>query len=268
MESPIKWVGGKRNIRKLLVSMMPEHMQYVEVFGGAGWVLFEKPKSKLEIFNDLNGDLINFYKVVQNSEKCQQMIDKFSILPKSRELFDSYKIEIDNETNDINKAVMFYYLLKLTFGGDLINPRYTIANDGRKGINYDKIPDEFWKLHKRLQDVYIENKDYKYIINKYDRKDGNVVFYLDPPYLDTFGYKTDKFTYENYKEMKELLDKVNGKWILTCNDKPELRKLFSDNYIFDNKVHYSISGSSEACKDYNELIITNYNTQYVANKVS
>jgi DNA adenine methylase len=64
VDSPIKWVGGKRNLRKLIVGIMPSHFQYVEVFGGAGWVLLYKSPSKLEILNDLNGDLINFYKVI------------------------------------------------------------------------------------------------------------------------------------------------------------------------------------------------------------
>lgn len=258
MDSPIKWVGGKRNLRKKLISIMPEHMQYTEVFGGAAWVLLDKPKSKLEIFNDINGDLINFYRVIQSKLKCELLINKINMLPKSREIFDSFKTKIESETNEINKALMFYYLLKLTFGGDLINPRYTIPNDGRKNINYDKIPEEFWALHERLKDVYIENKDFEYIITKYDRKDGNVLFYLDPPYLDTFGYQTKKFTYENYKNMKLLLNNINGKFIITCNDKFELRELFKDNYIIDNQVHYSLSGSSDACKEYGELIITNY----------
>lgn len=258
MNSPIKWVGGKRNLRKLLVSIMPNHFQYVEVFGGAAWVLLGKQKSKLEILNDINGDLINFYKVIQDKDKCDLLINKLNYLPKSRELFNDFKIEMESETNEVNKATMFYYLLKLTFGGDLINPRYTIPNDGRKNINYDKIPEEFWALHERLKDVYIENKNFEYIITKYDRKDGKVLFYLDPPYLDTFGYQSKKFTYEDYRKMKELLNNIKGQFIITCNDKPELRELFKDNQILDNKVHYSLSGASDACKEYGELIITNY----------
>lgn len=56
INSPIKWVGGKKNLRKEIVSLMPKHMQYVEVFCGAIWVLLEKEPSKLEIINDINGD--------------------------------------------------------------------------------------------------------------------------------------------------------------------------------------------------------------------
>ena len=129
-----------------------------------------------------------------------------------------------------------------------------------KNINYDRFPNEFLELHERLKNVYIEKADYKYILEKYDRKDGKGLFYLDPPYLDTteVNYGT-KFDISEYKIMRDMLSSINNKFILTCNDKPELRDVFKDFYIDDKDVHYSVSGTSSANKKYGELIITNYN---------
>ena len=264
MNSPIKWVGGKRNIRKTLVEMMPYQMQYVEVFGGAGWVMLHKEKSKLEVFNDMNGDLINFYKVVKDNEKCEKLITELSLTLKSRELFEEWDslnfIEVEN-LDEIERAARFYFMLKMAFGGRINRNKNTfcISNDGRKQLNYENLPEEFWMLHERLQDVFIERNDFEYILKKYDRKDGDVIFYLDPPYLETteddYGMT---FNIESFNRLKKSLDSVNGKWLLTCNDKPELRELFSDNYILDHEVHWSISAKGENMKKYGELIISNY----------
>lgn len=240
---------------------MPQHTQYCEVFAGALWVMLEKPLSKLEIINDINNDLINFYKVIQNKEKCNELINRLYFIPKSREIFDEYDIKIKNKSykDDIDHALMFYYLLKLVFGGrfDRVKKSFCIPNDGRKNINYDKFPDDFLELHERLKDVFIEKQDYKYILDKYDREDG--LFFLDPPYLDTTEHNYGvNFDIKEYTTLRNKLIKLKGKWILTCNDNIELRNLFSTFNIQNNEVHYSVSGSSEACKRYNELIITNY----------
>jgi len=264
MNSPIKWVGGKRNIKKTLVKMLHEHMQYVEVFGGAGWVLLEKEKSKLEIFNDINGDLINFYKVVKDKEKCEILINELKLTLKSRQLFEEWdsltKVELE-KLNEIERAARFYFMLKMAFGGRVNRKKNTfcISNDGRKQLNYDNIPKEFLLLHERLQNVFIERKDFEYILKKYDRKDGDVVFYLDPPYLETteddYGIS---FSLDTYKRLKQSLDNVKGKWILTCNDRKELRELFEDYRISDHEVHWSICAKGENMKKYGELIISNY----------
>ncbi len=66
VRSPIKWAGGKSRVRDTIIAMLPKHDCYVEVFGGAGWVLFGKEPSRVEVFNDIDGDIVNFFEVVKN----------------------------------------------------------------------------------------------------------------------------------------------------------------------------------------------------------
>ncbi|WP_185732764.1 DNA adenine methylase [Clostridium tagluense] len=272
MNSPIKWVGGKRNIKKLLVSLLPNNYQYVEVFGGAGWVLLDKEPSKIEVLNDINSDLINFYKVVKDKSKCDKLIEDLQTTLKSRELFNEYDLiyQTKQYESDIQQAKIFYYLLKLSFGGRINRNKnsFAIRNDGIKMINYDKFMAEFLELNERLQNVFIENADWEYILNKYDRKDGKGIFFLDPPYLETTedDYNTT-WNIESYVKLHSKLSNLKDRFILTCNDKPQLRELFKEFNIMDNQVHYSVCGTSDACKKYSELIITNYKIEDIS-KVS
>lgn len=260
MNSPIKWVGGKKNLRKDIVEIMPEHTQYVEVFAGALWVMLEKEPSKIEIINDINGDLISFYKVIKDEEKLKQLINNLYFLPKSREIFETFDIFLEKqreEMSEIDRATMFYYLLKLVYGGrfDRKKKSFCVSNDGRKMINYDKFPEEFLELHERMKNVFVERKDYTYILNKYDREDA--LFFLDPPYLDTTEHNYGViFGIDEYKTLIEKLKKLKGKFILTCNDKPQLRELLDEFYINDIEVFYSVG--SKKRRNFKELIVTNY----------
>lgn len=163
--------------------------------------------------------------------------------------------------DEVERAKVFYYLLKLVYGGrfDRKKKSFCVSDDGRKQINYDKFPEEFIQLHNRLKDVYIEKQDYKYILDKYDRKDGDCVFYLDPPYLETTenNYRVN-FGIQDYIILQEKLSNLKSKFILTCNDKPELRMLFRDFNIKDNEVYYSVCSNDKGRKNYSELIVTNY----------
>lgn len=253
VQSPIKWIGGKSNLSKKIVRMMPKHHTYVEPFGGVGWVLFKKDKSKVEILNDINGELINFYRVIKTlpDEFCTE----FELLPKSRELFNDYVAEDISKLTELDRAVRFYYLLMLNFGGRFNRFTFSIRNDGIKQINFDKLPMNIRMAHKRLQDVYIENSSYEEIIRKWDKKD--TLFFLDPPYLDTTEKDyTEIFIKEDYERLYINLKDIKGKFILTVADTDFVRELFKDFILNDTDVFYSIS--KEKKRDHKELNISNF----------
>lgn len=88
MKAPICWLGGKSRLRNKIIQCLPEHTCYVEVFGGAGWVLFGKEPSKVEVYNDIDGELVNFFRVIKNCHKA--FVQTFDWILVSRKLFKDF----------------------------------------------------------------------------------------------------------------------------------------------------------------------------------
>lgn len=116
MDSPLTYVGGKSKLSAEIISLIPDHKIYCEVFAGAGWVFFRKDPSKSEVLNDLDSDLISFYRVLQNH--LEEFLKQFKWLLQSREQFEDWKSQLDGRgLTDIQKAARYYYLQRLCFGG-------------------------------------------------------------------------------------------------------------------------------------------------------
>ena len=116
MNSFIPWIGGKKLLRKEILSRFPKEQpsRYIEVFGGAGWVLFAKEQygKQLEVYNDLNGDLVNLYRCVKYH--AQEVQRECEFLLNSREIFINYKEQMNiNGLTDIQRAARFLYLIKV-----------------------------------------------------------------------------------------------------------------------------------------------------------
>ena len=115
MNSFLAWIGGKRILAKTIISMMPEHHCYVEVFGGAGWVLFRKKPSGVEVWNDLNSDLVNLFRIVRN--KLHVFKRRQYFLLSSREEYCAFQkaIKTGEFKDDVDRAIAFYYCIKKLF---------------------------------------------------------------------------------------------------------------------------------------------------------
>jgi len=257
MNSPIKWMGGKYRLRKQIVNLMPEHICYCEGFGGAGWVLFEKEISKVEVYNDINGELINFFKVVKN--KSDEFIKAFDYILISRDIFEEFK-NIDISTlNDIDRAIRFYYLIHLSFGSRMknfvINPT-RVAGQGKKIL--ENLEEDIKKVRKKLINTIIENRDFEQVIKSYDRD--STLFYLDPPYYELTDYESQgssTFNKQDHIRLNKNLHNIKGNFLLSINDHPEVRKLYKDYYMIGIDVKYSVckTDNTSNCK---ELLIANY----------
>ncbi|WP_166462425.1 DNA adenine methylase [Psychrobacillus vulpis] len=264
MRSPIKWVGGKYKLAKHLVSIIPPHEGYVEVFGGAGWVLFAKPTSKWEVLNDLDNNLFNFWHVIRNQK--EEFIKSFQYEIISRTSFNNYKqIYKSNSYKDsIEKAHILYYLLEAGIGASLPDgggSGFGAAKD-RSRLRLDKLPDDIEKAYDRLINVTIECKDFREIIKFYDSH--TTFFYLDPPYRNTrrTSYPVGNFTDKDYEDLYLLCKDIKGKFLLTLNNDPFIQSLFSEFTILDKRVYYNVSTSNKGRGDFSELIILNYSQCY------
>lgn len=256
MNSPIKWVGSKRQLKKDLVYIIPEHICYVEPFFGGGSVYFEKEPSKVEVINDYDSNLINFFEVLRtNKEELLHRIDNSLI---SRELFLQYRQSKWNELDNIERAFRFFYITKCSFGGlfrfnqsgECNSPFAGNPDPKAKSSLYSNNTNKILgQAHKRLQNAIIENDDYKVIVQRYDRE--TTLFFFDPPYDTDYSYGV-KF---NYDELLHICRNVKGKFILTLNE--EMRGKFSEFNIIDKEVNYSVTCKAGDNKK-GEIIITNF----------
>src|SRR5437667_5939067 len=183
INSPFKWVGGKSRLRKHIINLLPQHTCYVEPFAGAAWVLFGKPPSDVEVLNDIDQELISFFRVVR--EKPEELIASFEWELVSRAEFERFA-ELDPlQLTDVQRAHRFYYLIMAGWGGELNYPRFaTSITDGGHGNRLigalKTLRQRLEPIHERLRTVIIENLDWRECIERYDR--ASTVMYIDPPY--------------------------------------------------------------------------------------
>ncbi|MBU3146619.1 DNA adenine methylase [Clostridium sp. CF012] len=258
MKSPIIWMGGKSKLVNTIVPMIPEHKTYIEPFGGAGWILFGKEPtvSKLEVLNDFDCNLINFWDVVKNNHA--ELIKSFDYTLVSRKVFERYKekYKLNNYKDNIERAHIFYYLLKAGFAGKMTGNSFGTGKGKLNGLRLDKLENDINNAYERLKNVTIENKSFEDLFRIYDGK--QTYYFLDPPYRKTAQYPVGKFTDEQYSLLAECCKNMEGKFLLTINDDKFIRELFKDFIIIEHKVAYSISKNSKGRREFKELIIKNY----------
>lgn len=255
LKPPIPRLGGKSRLRKQVLSMLPKHDCYVEPFFGAGWVYFGKNHSKVEVVNDIDGELINLFKMIKYHAEEIERVMHYEI--SSRDSFNEYRNADITSMTEIQRAVRYIYLVSQSYASKGGSFGY--------GTNTRPSPQIFntellIELKRRLRNTYVENLDYKVIFEKYDRQ--WTIFFCDPPYLETdIKFSVDckiNFDKDEHIKLANILKNIKGKFLLTINDHPFIRKLYEGFNITETKVNYSVAKKNESRKKYNELIITNY----------
>ncbi len=233
LNSPIKWVGGKSRLRKFIIPLLPAHTCYVEPFAGAAWVLFGKPPSDVEILNDREQELVNFFQVVK--DKPEDLIASFEWELVSRTEFERLAGSDPAQMTDVQRAHRFYYLIMAGWGGELHYPRFqTSIIDGGHGNRLfgalKTLRQRLEPIHRRLSTVIIENLDWQDCVDRYDRKGS--VMYIDPPYPGNgCNYSHNMRDWSAHKVLSERLSRAQCNWILSSYDKPEVRELFAHYFI-------------------------------------
>jgi DNA adenine methylase len=262
LNSPLKWVGGKSRLRKQIIELIPEHTCYLEPFCGAAWILFGKPPSKVEIINDIDGELINFFRVLKSQP--EQFLASFEWNLVSRAEFEALAQINLSTLSDIERAHRFYYLIMAAWGGELNYPRFqTSITDGGHGNRLigalKTLRERVEPIHKRLSTVIIENLDWRECIKRYDRE--GAFMYIDPPYPGNgVNYLYNMRTWEEHEELAKRLRQANCKWILSSYDNEKIRELYSEYTIIP------VSSTSGMGKKHdntervvvNEVFILNY----------
>jgi DNA adenine methylase len=251
MIGPLAYIGGKNRLAKRIISLLPAHTTYVEPFAGGAQVFFHKQPSEVEVLNDLDGEIVNFLRVCQ--WHYQELVRSLAYCPASRRLHELFGATVPATLTDIQRAARFFYLQKNSFGGLVIGQRFHYGVIQRPNYNPNRIPEVIEQAHQRLQHVQIESLPYEQILEKYDRP--TTLFYLDPPYWGRKLYRFN-FTNQNFTELERKLHGLKGKFVLSLDDHPEVRKLFRTWRIERTELAYT--AQRRTGKRYGELLIMNF----------
>jgi len=252
MNSPLAYIGGKSKLSKTIIEMMPAHQAYCEAFAGAAWVLFRKEPAKFETINDLDSDLITFYRVLQNH--LEEFLKQFKWILCSREWFEDWKRQQEaGGLTDIQKAARYYYLQRHSFAGRVRARTFGTVPMRRPRINLLRIEEELSEVHLRLSGVTIEHLPWQDFVRRYDRP--RTIFYLDPPYYKA-PYYQHNMELNDYQEMAQILTGIKAQFILSLNDHPDIREIFKQFNIKPVELKYSVSKGKQTKGK--ELLITNY----------
>lgn len=217
--SPIPYPGGKGRLAEWIISNMPEHDTYIEVFGGSAGVLVSKPRSKYEIYNDVNGDLTHFFRVVR--DRPDELAIWLSSVPYSRSQYEEWVFEFydgHRPEDPIERAGRFFSLRYMQFLGASASPNGFKTRARRSPARtFDNAKKRIHALSERFDQVTIENLDYQEILQTYDDSSVDVLFYVDPPYAGSKDYYGRDFERDT---LIECLQQVENDWILSCKEVP------------------------------------------------
>ena len=251
MIGPLSYIGGKRAIAKQIIAIFPKHTTYVEVFAGGAQVLFRKEPSPVEVLNDLDDEIVNFFRMCQLH--YEELVHYLRFMLVSRKWHELLKSTDQKTLTDIQRAARHFYLLKNSYASLVLRLNYKCHVVQPPGFNPDRIPALIEETHKRLARVQIECLSYEKILHHFDER--HTLFYLDPPYYRLKLYRHN-LEHEDFVQMAELLTGIKGKFVLSLNDVPEVREIFQRFKVRGIELHYT--AQKKANRTFKEVLITNF----------
>lgn len=255
--SPVApYIGGKRNLARTIIDQINAipHTTYCEAFVGMGGVFFRRDRQpKAEIINDYGRDVANLFRVLEHHYLPFIELIRWKLTTRAE--FERL-VDTDPATlTDLQRAARFLYLQRLAFGGKVSGKNFGVDTSGGGRFNVTKLIPMLEDVHERLAGVVIECLDYKEFITRYDR-DGTL-FYLDPPYYGNENdYGKGLFDRAEFGVMADLLGGIKGTFILSLNDRPEVRKIFNAFNIYKVRTTYTIAATGNN-KQVGEVLISN-----------
>ena len=249
------YLGGKFRLAKTIIGKIEQtpHKIYAEPFVGMGGIFLRRTQiPKAEVINDINGELVNLYRIVRKhpEELCRCVEFRLA----ARQEFCRLKQTPPETLTEIERAARFLYLQSQAFGGKVTGQSFGVSIDRPARFDFVKMEDRIRAVGGRLASVTIERQDFETFIKHYDSK--GTLFYIDPPY---WGNETDYgkgvFSRADFERLRDCLTGIKGRFILSLNDVQPIRDLFKDFALESVLVTYSINNNGT--KHTKELIICN-----------
>lgn len=259
MRTPISYYGGKQNMLRHILPNLPVMNLYCEPFVGGGAVFWAKEPSKVEVINDTNRELINFYEVVQNDFVDLEKLIRITL--HSRSLFNDARVIYNNPHmfSRIKRAWAVWVLSSQGFAAKLDGSWGYDKQDSTVPKKLNNKRESFTEdLAKRLQNVQIECTDALRIIQSRDSKES--FFYCDPPYYNSDCGHYDGYTLDDFESLLKALSKLEGKFLLSSYRSDVLAKYMAENgwYQSDFEATVSVSRKKTYLKKKVEVLTSNY----------
>lgn len=255
MKTPIKYWGGKQQLSADIIALMPPHKCYTEVFFGGGAVFFSKPESKIEIINDLNDNMVNFYKTIKRDfASLHGEIDV--TLYSEWQYREARELWLTKNGNEILRAWAVFVLSHQSFSGNLGQSwaHSDTRNLAKQFSNTKKMFDE--RYVRRLEQVQIFCRDALNVLDACDSED--TFHFIDPPYFNADMGHYDGYTESDFKNLLNILETLEGKFLLTTYPSEILAEYSTRNgwHTINNEMH--LTASNKAGKTKTEVFTMNY----------
>lgn len=256
-ENVFKYPGGKTQMADWIIGHFPKHECYVEVFGGSAAVLANKDPSRVEVLNDRDGDIVQFFETLR--DRPGELVAWLRDTPHSRELHDKYADAYYDgyRPNDaVERAGRFWYLRETQFAAKYNG---TSGYNGARKRNFGQQTatkrERLREFSRRFDNVQIENLDYADLFERYDS--GETFFYADPPYVQEGDdlYTGDAFDHERF--VSELAD-LEGDWAVSYTDLPPGLEELAETVATKEQRYRMAQGIHDWDKTNTEKLVMNY----------
>lgn len=220
MKAVLKYPGGKWRIAKWIISHFPEHKVYCEPFFGSGAIFFNKPQAYIETINDIDGDVVNLFKVCRNNPEELARLIEFT--PFAREEFEDCYEKSDDPVEQARRTLVRYHQSFGTSNSTKRSWRNVQTYGGpRTATMWNYLPERIAEVCERLKDAQIENIDAMKLIERYDNE--NTLIYCDPPYMQGLRKKNMyrcEVSNDYHVKLLEMLKRSKSKVVLSGYDSP------------------------------------------------
>ena len=225
MRSPLVWLGGKSLLVSKLLRFIPIHDRYIEVFGGGASLLFAKPRSSVEVYNDVDPALADFFRLIQDAQEFPVFYRHALLTLYSRQLYREYKQTWAGHDTRLERVIQWFAVARQSFAGRFGGSWGFSLYGDNQATKFMNTVRRLRHISARFKNVKVENEDWESIIARYDSPDS--FFYLDPPYLlstrRSGGYLFE-MTDDDHKRMADKLSRVKGACMLSGYD----NKIYKD----------------------------------------
>jgi DNA adenine methylase len=261
MKTPLTYYGGKQSLVPIILPLIPEHTTYVEPFIGGGALLWAKEPSDIEVINDNDRELINFYEVVRNDFVDLEKMVRISL--HSRSLHNDATVIYNNPHmfSRIKRAWAVWTLASQSFSSKF-NGSWGYEKKHQRGSRLLVKKRESFTLDyaERLQSVQIECTDALRVIHSRDHS--GAFHYCDPPYFNSNCGHYNGYNENDFRRLLELLESVGGKFLLSSYPSEVLTTFIEKNGWYTKRLEKKVSvatGVGTTGKRKIEVLTANYN---------